>query len=191
MLIFQAQYFRDPNRLETYLESNLFLTSINNEVSTARNQTFADNLSSLTNLVLIIFDKDKTVVPKESAWFGSYSPPPSEEDEEGSFRQAAAELTSDGDWELITMMRDDDEEGPQLIEMRDHPIYKEDWIGLKRLDDKGAIHLRTCDGEHMQINTQCWKHVVERFVGALKWEDDEEEEGARKKQQGGLVVQRV
>ena len=72
----QAQYYRDPNNLQTYLEANTFLAPINNEVpeSGARNATFARNLATLNNLVLVLFSEDKTVVPKESSWFGSYAP---------------------------------------------------------------------------------------------------------------------
>ena len=43
--------------------------------------TYAQNFATLSKLVLILFSEDKTVVPKESAWFGSYSPPPEEGDD--------------------------------------------------------------------------------------------------------------
>ncbi|KAJ3204928.1 Palmitoyl-protein thioesterase 1 [Dinochytrium kinnereticum] len=68
----QAQYFRDPKNLPKYLEKSLFLASANNEVPERRNATFKDNLSSLNRLVLIKFNKEETVVPSESSWFGYY-----------------------------------------------------------------------------------------------------------------------
>ncbi|KAH9924873.1 Alpha/Beta hydrolase protein [Fomitopsis serialis] len=46
----QAQYFRDPARLDP-------------------------NFASLTKLVLVLFLQDETVVPKESSWFGAYAVP--------------------------------------------------------------------------------------------------------------------
>ncbi|KAI0044352.1 alpha/beta-hydrolase [Auriscalpium vulgare] len=133
----QAQYFRDPAQLPLYLESNRFLTSINNELPATRNATYARQLAALEHLVLVIFAKDKTVIPKESAWFGSY--PPSE----------------DGD--------DTDDE--VIVPMRAQPLYQEDWIGLRELDERGRVVLTSCEGEHMQLPTECWKPLVERYVG--------------------------
>ncbi|KAK9465623.1 Alpha/Beta hydrolase protein [Lipomyces arxii] len=63
-----AQYFRDPERLDEYLEMSGFLADVNNERD-FYNTTYADNLASLNKLVLYMFTEDKTVVPKESAWF--------------------------------------------------------------------------------------------------------------------------
>eukprot|EP00775_Hariotina_reticulata_P005960 gene5960-6199_t len=65
----QAQYFKDPYNLESYLAYNIFLPDINNERKN-KNQLYADNLASLQRLVLFMFEEDTTVVPRESAWFG-------------------------------------------------------------------------------------------------------------------------
>ncbi|KAI1330868.1 palmitoyl-protein thioesterase 1 [Xylariaceae sp. FL0255] len=63
-----AQYFRDPNDLDNYLEHSNFLADINNERET-KNETYAKNIASLENLVLYLFEDDKTVIPKETGWF--------------------------------------------------------------------------------------------------------------------------
>ncbi|KAK9374901.1 Alpha/Beta hydrolase protein [Lipomyces chichibuensis] len=63
-----AQYYRDPDQYDTYLERSGFLADINNE-RRVKNATYAENLSSLENLVLYLFTEDETVVPKETAWF--------------------------------------------------------------------------------------------------------------------------
>lgn len=68
----QAQYFRAPLEYKEYLEGNIFLADINNERA-EKNATYKLNLLQLTNLVLIMFDLDVTVVPKESEFFGSYA----------------------------------------------------------------------------------------------------------------------
>jgi len=134
----QAQYYRDPARLERYLESNHFLTSINNEVPSTANSTYADKLMSLNKLVLVLFLKDLTVVPKESSWFGSYAVP-------DNSTSPLGEKT--------------------IVPMRMQPLYVEDWIGLKTLDERGAVVLETCEGEHMQLTKDCWEPLVKRFVG--------------------------
>ena len=72
--IIQAQYYRDTDNLDAYWAADTFLADINNEVKETANTTYADNLKKLENLVLVMFSEDKTVLPKESAWFGSYTP---------------------------------------------------------------------------------------------------------------------
>jgi len=158
----QAQYFRDPNQMETYLSANHFLPDINNEVPDSRNETYAQNLATLDNLVLVLFSKDKTVVPKESAWFGS-------EAIDDEIRQP--ELSRKGygafkDQEQVSLgagARRAEEK--TIIPMRLQPLYTEDWIGLRELDERGSVIFETCEGEHMQMG-DCWEDLVKRFVGS-------------------------
>ncbi|KAF9423192.1 hypothetical protein BGZ94_008358 [Podila epigama] len=67
--IVQAQYYKDPRNLETYLERNIFLPDINNEHA-IKNATYVKHLTSLNTLVMFMFTEDITVKPKETAWFG-------------------------------------------------------------------------------------------------------------------------
>ncbi|KAI0371106.1 alpha/beta-hydrolase [Pilatotrama ljubarskyi] len=141
----QAQYYRDPDQLEAYLAHNTFLAPVNNEVPETRNATYAANLASLNALVLVLFAADKTVVPKESSWFGSYAP-------SNASRRDAADKT--------------------IVPMRLQPLYTEDWIGLRTLDESGRVVLETCEGEHMHLSDGCWRPLVQRFVGEILDEDD-------------------
>ncbi|CAZ84943.1 unnamed protein product [Tuber melanosporum] len=68
-----AQYFRDPEDLSAYLEHSAFLADINNERPGERNKTYAENLASLEGFVMLMFEDDTTVVPKESAWFAEFN----------------------------------------------------------------------------------------------------------------------
>ena len=156
----QAQYYRDPVAMDAYLESNHFLTSINNEIADTRNETYAHNLATLETLVLVLFKRDKTVVPKESAWFGSEAADDEEgirstllngygDSESGQFQLGAAP------WPSTT-----------ITPMRQQPLYTEDWIGLRELDKKGAVVLETCEGEHMQLG-DCWERLVKKFAGGI------------------------
>lgn len=145
--IIQAQYYRDTSNMAAYLTANHFLTSINNELPESRNVTYSSNLASIQNLVLVLFTEDKTVVPKESAWFG------------------AQELEQDA--------REPDAQQPfsksntdhRILPMRLQPIYLENWIGLRELDERGGIVFETCKGERMQMG-DCWEDLVHEFVGA-------------------------
>ena len=144
----QAQYYRDPAQLPKYFAANHFLTSINNELPATRNATYAARLARLDALVLVLFERDRTVVPKESAWFGSYAPPRDD---------------PDGDAPSDLREGEDDE---TLVPMREQPLYKEDWIGLRALDKRGRVVFASCDGEHMHLPTECWKPLVEKYVGS-------------------------
>ena len=63
-----AQYFRDPENLDDYLEHSNFLADINNERD-SKNATYKENLKKLEKFVMFMFSDDTTVVPKESAYF--------------------------------------------------------------------------------------------------------------------------
>lgn len=46
------------------------------------------------------------------------------------------------------------------------PLYTEDWIGLRTLDERGKLHLEHCPGAHMDLDSgDCAKRVVEDWVG--------------------------
>lgn len=63
-----AQYFRNPEDLENYLEHSNFLADLNNE-RTMKNSTYKENIKKLERFVMYVFEEDKTVIPKESGWF--------------------------------------------------------------------------------------------------------------------------
>ncbi|RHZ86097.1 hypothetical protein Glove_54g14 [Diversispora epigaea] len=113
--LIQAQYFKDPRNIETYLAKNIFLPDINNEL-TFKNKTYAKNLASLNKFVMIRFTEDITVRPRDSSWFSFY-------DEEGN-----------------------------LIPLQEQKIYKEDWIGLKELNNSGKLLFKDCETSHMQFD---------------------------------------
>ncbi|TVY60854.1 Palmitoyl-protein thioesterase, partial [Lachnellula suecica] len=96
-----AQYFRDPEQLDSYLESSNFLADINNERE-LKNQTYKENLGTLERFVMYLFEEDETVVPRETGWFAEVN-------------------------------------GTEVTLLRDRDIYKEDWIGLKVLDERGVL----------------------------------------------------
>jgi len=164
--LIQTQYFRDPDRLPAYYQHNTFLTAINNELPDSRNQTYYDNLASLSNLVLVLFSADKTVVPKESSWFGSFAPPA-----EDSAKRRNLQIGQPCDGDESTAANAPWDEPKEIIPMRAHPIYTEDWIGLRTLEDDGRLFLETCEGEHMQLSDDCWRPLVKRFVGGLTLRD--------------------
>jgi palmitoyl-protein thioesterase len=124
-----AQYFRNLDELDSYLESSNYLADINNE-RPLKNETYKKNLSSLNKFVMFIFNDDTTVIPKETGWF------------------AEVNATSE-----------------QVTLLKDRPIYKEDWLGLKTLDEKGSLVFETLKGGHMQISGKQLRSVMKTYFG--------------------------
>ncbi|XP_044485105.1 palmitoyl-protein thioesterase 1-like [Mangifera indica] len=65
-------YLKLPNEISKYLSNCKFLPKLNNEHPDQRNSTYKERFSSLQNLVLIMFEDDKVLIPKETSWFGFY-----------------------------------------------------------------------------------------------------------------------
>jgi len=68
-----AQYYREVNAStglasRAYLEGSAFLADVNNERK-VKNEVYRQRLSRLERFVMYVFEKDTTVIPKESGWF--------------------------------------------------------------------------------------------------------------------------
>ena len=63
--IIQAQYFRDASK-DAYFTSNTFLTGMNTELENY-NQNYRNQIKKLNRMVLIMFQNDTMVEPKETA----------------------------------------------------------------------------------------------------------------------------
>lgn len=139
--IVPSQYFRNPSsesEYNSYLENSNFLADINNERE-KKNSTYKSNLTRLHRFVMYLFEKDETVVPKESAWFTEVN-------------------------------------GTSITPLQERAMYKEDWIGLRVLDEKGALRFKTAPGPHMNVTPDILKQAFQQYFGPLnkKFEDDNE-----------------
>ncbi|PYH48591.1 palmitoyl-protein thioesterase family protein [Aspergillus saccharolyticus JOP 1030-1] len=75
----------------------------------------------------------------------------------------------------------------EVVGVRERDIYKEDWIGLRELDEKGALVFRSVPGRHMDIGEEVLESVVREFLGPV--EVDLSEDVDTHGQKLGLVVQ--
>merc|ERR1712236_50157 len=115
----QAQYWHDPLHFDTYVEKSKFIAEINNEKD-VKNASYAINLSSLENFVMVKNTEDSMVEPRESSHFEFYVP---------------------GQADVI-------------LPLRESPLYVEDRIGLKALDEAGKLHFMDVEGDHLQFSRQ-------------------------------------
>ncbi|TWU77252.1 hypothetical protein ED733_002520 [Metarhizium rileyi] len=56
----------------------------------------------------------------------------------------------------------------QSTPLKERKLYKQDWLGLKALDSKGALSFRAIDGDHMQIPEQVLNDTMAEFLGPYK-----------------------
>ena len=131
-----AQYFRDPEELSSYLDNSNFLADVNNERS-VKNATYAENIARLNKFVMYMFADDKTVVPKQSAWFAEYN------------------KTS----KVVTPLAE-------------RTMYKEDWLGLRKLAEKGGLVFDLLKGEHMRFSDKDLKNVLKEYFGPVRIDED-------------------
>ncbi|MCO5597151.1 hypothetical protein L7F22_051227 [Adiantum nelumboides] len=68
-----AGYVKIPTDLKAYYKGCKFLPRLNNELEDSRNTTYVERFTSLNQLVLIMFEKDNVLLPRETAWFGYYA----------------------------------------------------------------------------------------------------------------------
>jgi len=57
-------------------------------------------------------------------------------------------------------------EDTKVTPLKERDIYKEDWIGLKTLDKKGALKFLTTPGGHMSLSDKLLKKVFKEFYGS-------------------------
>ncbi|ESQ55678.1 hypothetical protein EUTSA_v10026142mg [Eutrema salsugineum] len=131
-----SNYVKIPGEMTKYLKHSKYLPKLNNERPDERNSTFKDRFASLHNLVLVMFQNDTTLIPKETAWFGYYT-------DEGfeSF------LSTQQNCFLKNL----------YVQTK---LYREDWIGLKALDDVGKVKFVSVSGDHLSITDE----DVEKYV---------------------------
>ncbi|KAL2834849.1 palmitoyl-protein thioesterase precursor [Aspergillus cavernicola] len=127
-----AQYFRDPAEMGAYLESSNFLADVNNE-RVLKNVTYKENLETLNRFAMFMFEDDKVVHPKESAWFAEVNGTTGE-----------------------------------VVPLRERDIYKEDWLGLKGLDEQGKLEFGTLPGDHMQLAEEDLERVFTEYFGPVE-----------------------
>ncbi|KAJ3307502.1 Palmitoyl-protein thioesterase 1 [Blyttiomyces sp. JEL0837] len=54
------------------------------------------------------------------------------------------------------------DEDLSIIPMKEQPLYVEDWIGLRWLDERGRVVFLTSEGRHMAIDKQVFQDIVVR-----------------------------
>lgn len=115
-----ANYYKAPDRMPVYLKDCHFLPDLNNERE-PKNILYTQAMAKLNSMILVMFDADSVLDPKETEWFGFYAP--------------GADPKGTGD----------------LIPLQDSAFYQQDWLGLKNMDLAGKLDFVKTTGEHLNI----------------------------------------
>ncbi|KAI4133579.1 MAG: hypothetical protein LQ338_000091 [Usnochroma carphineum] len=59
-----------------------------------------------------------------------------------------------------------------VTKVQERRLYKEDWLGLKWLDDKGRLEFRVAEGRHMQLSEELLRDTFRMYFGANATRDD-------------------
>ncbi|KAK8217199.1 hypothetical protein M8818_001451 [Zalaria obscura] len=64
-----------------------------------------------------------------------------------------------------------------VTQVRNRTMYAEDWIGLRRLDEKGALVFREAPGEHMRLDEDLLRETFAAYFGPEResWDGTETE----------------
>lgn len=126
-----AQYFRDPEELDAYLEHSNFLADINNERE-VKNASYKKRLESVNRFAMFMFEDDTIAVPKESALFAEVN-------------------ATDG----------------TLTPLQERQLYKEDWLGLRKLDEEGKLDFKSVPGQHMELTEKVLEKTFKDYFGPI------------------------
>jgi palmitoyl-protein thioesterase len=124
-----AQYWQDPFNMNQYRTKSLFLADINNEREV--NITYVEKLSKVKNFVMVLFNNDSVVQPKESEWFGYYDPG----------------------------------QDQRTHTLQHSPLYLEDRLGLRKMDEQGRLKFLATDGDHLQFGEDWFvRNIAQPFL---------------------------
>jgi palmitoyl-protein thioesterase len=71
-IVTPSNYWHDPLKEQAYLSGCSFLPDINN--GNTLNEDYRQRVLALNKFVMVKFENDTVVVPRESEWFGFYAP---------------------------------------------------------------------------------------------------------------------
>ncbi|KFY15962.1 hypothetical protein V491_05489 [Pseudogymnoascus sp. VKM F-3775] len=55
--------------------------------------------------------------------------------------------------------------GTEVTPLKERPIYTENWLGLKELDEAGKLKFLTAGGGHMRLSDEVLNSTFENFFG--------------------------
>merc|ERR1711976_1046284 len=51
-----------------------------------------------------------------------------------------------------------------MVPVQNTPLYTEDWIGLKTLDQQGKLHFMSVKGDHLQLDKDSLDEIINKYL---------------------------
>ena len=55
----------------------------------------------------------------------------------------------------------------EVTHLRNRTLYEEDWLGLRKLDEKGGLVFREMEGKHMELDEEVLADIFAEFFGPV------------------------
>jgi palmitoyl-protein thioesterase len=170
----QAQYFKPPDRLAAYRRANAFLADINNEHACDAPPPFVNRGGGGGNGGEGGEMGGETASENEDLPArcpnATYADALAALDRFVMVRFARDQTVVPRDSAWFSDVRPDGDGGWEAVPLRESPLYREDWLGLARLDAAGRLVFEEAPGAHMQFSVD-W--FVDRVVKRHLIDDEE------------------
>ena len=64
----------------------------------------------------------------------------------------------------------------EVTPLRERALYKEDWLGLRRLDEKGGLVFKNTTGKHMELSDKDLRDAFGEYFGPERGSEDDDDE---------------
>ena len=58
----------------------------------------------------------------------------------------------------------DDNDHQTMLPLQNTSMYKEDWIGLRNLDQAGKLHLMSVAADHLRLGKKALDEIINKFL---------------------------
>ena len=58
----------------------------------------------------------------------------------------------------------DDNDHQTMLPLQNTTLYKEDWIGLRSLDEAGKLHFMSVDADHLQLGKKALDEITKKYL---------------------------
>jgi hypothetical protein len=55
-----------------------------------------------------------------------------------------------------------------VVPLQERALYKEDWLGLKGLDEQGRLDFKSVPGQHMQLTNKILERTFKEYFGRVQ-----------------------
>ena len=151
------------------------------------NSTFHRHLTRMDRFVMIRFADENLIIPPATTWFGQGGAMEKDKDEDKEEDEHCRDQNNNNNIDSVVVNKnnnnnnndnvgldDDNDDGSKNDNDNDNdnwslPLtawqgYKQDWLGLRTLDEEGKLTFETVAGEHMHFSDEAFGGLVRAYL---------------------------